>query len=157
MGVRESIGYALECDFPGCGRDTEGVNGEYGSCGDLDTAVDEWRDHEGYHGDEGTYCAEHTLFDEDEYSEHHGIRPMLPTIDNLFVLAERRIAERIRLSALTASCRVDNRVRSLELRDASFERRVRVRMGDGGWHDLVSRSQRLVAVNVEAREALAHG
>ena len=157
MGIHESIGYRLVCDFPGCDFDTEDMDGEYSSWGDRGYAIDEWRDGDGYVGDDGVFCPTHTIWVEDEDGDRDTIAPMPYTIDSLFALAERRIAERIENSARLARVRLDQRCRTLELRDDSFKRRVRVRMGDGGWDDLPSRSQRLVAVNVEAREALAHG
>lgn len=158
MGVHESIGYMLRCDFPGCDFATEDMNTEYSSWTDRSYAIDEWREGDGYVGDEGVFCPTHTIWaDEDDDGDREGIVPMPYSIDSLFVLAERRIRDRIENAARIARVRLDQRCRTLALRDESFKRRVRVRMGDGGWHDLVSRSQRLVAVNIEAREALAHG
>lgn len=158
MGVHESIGYRLRCDFPGCEFDTESMNDEYSSWTDRSYAIDEWREGDGYVGPEGVFCPTHTIWaDEDDDGDREGIVPMPYTIDSLFVLAERRIADRIENAARIARVRLDSRCRSLHLRDESFKRRVRVRMGDGGWGDLGSRSAALVAANVEAREALARG
>lgn len=170
MGVHESIGYRLVCDFPGCEFDTESMNGEYGSWGDRWYAIDEWRGGDGYFGDEGAFCPTHTIWVEDEDGDRDSIAPMPYTIDSLFVLAERRIAERIENAARLARVRHDQRVRSWELRDASHERRVRVRVEHfertvrENWEItaypgvvLRLRAQTLIHANVEARQALAHG
>ncbi|QYC54399.1 hypothetical protein SEA_PICKLES13_64 [Microbacterium phage Pickles13] len=165
MGVHESIGYMLRCDFPGCDFATEDMNTEYSSWTDRGYAIDEWREGDGYVGPEGVFCPTHTIWTTDEFDERVEIVPMPYTIDSLFVLAERRIDERIENAARLARVRHYQRVHSWELRDASRERRVRVRMAEPLVLDQrvtlherkIRHSQRLVAVNAEAREALAHG
>lgn len=157
MGVHESIGYRLVCDWPGCGFDTESMNDEYSSWTDRGYAIDEWREGDGYHGPEGTYCPTHTIWTTDEFDERVEIVPMPYTIDSLFVLAERRIADRIERSARRALDEHARRIRSWELADASIERRVRVRLGDGGWHDLRAYSHTLVDATRRAAEAVRGG
>ncbi|WNM65467.1 hypothetical protein SEA_PHONEGINGI_65 [Microbacterium phage Phonegingi] len=156
MGVHESIGYRLVCDFPGCEFDTESMNDEYSSWTDRGDAIDEWREGDGYVGPEGVFCPTHTIWVEDEDGDRDSIAPMPYTIDSLFVLAERRIADRIENAARLARVRHDQRVRSWELRDASIERMIA-----GRWHalpdeevaTLVQRSAHITAISALAFDA----
>ncbi|AWN03245.1 hypothetical protein PBI_APPA_64 [Microbacterium phage Appa] len=154
MGVHESIGYRLVCDFPGCEFDTESMNDEYSSWTDRGYAIDEWREGDGYVGPEGVFCPTHTIWVEDEDGDRDSIAPMPYTIDSLFVLAERRIAERIENAARLARVRLDVRCREWEQRDRRIERHVQVALGNGGWHDLGSRSTVLVSASRRAVESV---
>lgn len=154
MGVHESIGYRLVCDFPGCDFATEDMNGEYSSWTDRGYAIDEWREGDGYVGDDGVRCPTHTIWVEDEDGDRDSIAPMPYTIDSLFVLAERRIADRIENAARLARVRLDQRCREWEQRDRRIERHVQVALGNGGWHDLGSRSTVLVSASRRAVEAV---
>lgn len=155
MGVHQSIGYMLRCDFPGCDFATEDMNTEYSSWTDRGYAIDEWREGDGYVGDEGVFCPTHTTWaDEDEDGDREGIVPMPYSIDSLFVLAERRIADRIENAARIARVRLDQRCREWEQRDRRIERHVQVALGNGGWHDLGSRSTVLVSASRRACESV---
>lgn len=158
MGVEMIDSYHVRCDFPGC-RASTGSLGEYGAYGSPGEAEEDWREMEGYVGPLGAYCPEHTIYDPDEDGDDDdsSYRPMLPTLDNMFVLAERRIADRIERSARRALDEHARRIRSWELADASIERRVRVRLGDGGWHDLRAYSHTLVDATRRAAEAVRGG
>ncbi|ONI62656.1 hypothetical protein CSIV_14370 [Microbacterium sp. CSI-V] len=124
MSVKEQMGYALVCDFPGCGTSTSDL-GDYAFWGDISAAVDEWNDAQGYSGDLGDYCYEHTVWSAmDEDDEDDERVPMLYTIENLLVLAERRIRERIDVSTRYAMLRHERRCEAMRMRDTSRARRV---------------------------------
>ncbi|MBQ9917855.1 MAG: hypothetical protein IJO71_11740 [Microbacterium sp.] len=124
MSVKEQMGYALVCDFPGCGTSTSDL-GDYAFWGDIGAAVDEWNDAQGYSGDLGHYCYEHTVWSAtDEDDEIDERVPMLYTIENLFVLAERRIADRIASSERLALMRHGDRCREMEGRQGARRRRI---------------------------------
>ena len=111
MSVITPPSFALRCDFPDCGRDT-GDFGEYGAYGSLADAIDDWEDMDGYHGDLGTSCPDHTTWR--EMPGEPGIEeraPMPHTIDSMFVVAERYIAERIESATRHALMRHGDRVR----------------------------------------------
>lgn len=106
MSVKEQMGYAIVCDFPGCGTET-GDLGDYAFWGDVGAAVDEWSNADGYSGDLGDYCEEHTVWvscEGDDGIEERA--PMLPTLANLFALADRRAARRIELAERRALMRL---------------------------------------------------
>ncbi|MCT2087340.1 hypothetical protein M3D75_14550 [Microbacterium enclense] len=124
MSVKHQMGYSIACDFPGCGAQTRDL-GDYGFWGDIGSAVDEWTDHDGYSGDLGDFCYEHTVWSDEDDEESDGERvPMEYTVGNLFVLAERRIAERIAFRERQALMRLGDRCREMEGRQAS--RRLRI-------------------------------
>lgn len=128
MSVREQMGYALVCDFPGCGVETRDL-GDYAFWGDIGAAVDEWSDHDGYSGELGDFCYEHTVWaavDEDEDADEKRV-PMEYSIENLFVLAERRIAERIESATRRALQRHGDRCRDMAGRQG--KRRLRIELG----------------------------
>lgn len=129
MSVQQTDSYLIICDFPDCSVDT-GTLGEYGAYGSIGEAEEDWHEHEAYVGPLGTYCPTHTIFDPDSDEEQDGwpYRPMLPTIENLFVIAESRIRTRIERAELEARARLNERIRALERRDASLYRRVDVRL-----------------------------
>lgn len=166
MGVQESIGYRLVCDFPGCNFDTESMNQEYGSWTDRSYAVDEWREGDGYVGPEGVFCPTHTIWTADEDDDRVEILPMPHTIDSLFILAQRRLDERIENAARIARVRLDTRCRTLTSRDANRQRRVDTRMMQadrtltefgfdlGGRMALIVRAKSLVDASAEARKAI---
>lgn len=118
MSIKEQTGYAVECDFPDCDVKTQDL-GEYAFWGDFGTALDEWIDHDGYAGDLGQYCFEHTVWVEDEEEGIDERRPMPHTIDSLFLLAERRIAAKISFYERAALYNLGTRVRHLADRQSS--------------------------------------
>lgn len=130
MTVKEQMGYAIECDFPECGTSTQDL-GDYAFWGRIDDALDEWNDHDGCAGDLGYYCHEHTVWAENEDGDESRV-PMLPTIENLFLLAERRIARKIDYATSNALYAHGNRVRDLASRQsarfARAGREVKIRM-----------------------------
>lgn len=128
MSVREQMGYALRCDFPGCGVET-GDLGDYAFWGSIADAVDEWVDHDGISDENGTYCAEHTTWSEpDENGDDERIG-MQPTLANLFVLAERRIAATIERRTYWALQRHGDRVRRAAHEADVRHRRALTRLG----------------------------
>ena len=132
MSVKEQMGYALVCDFPGCGTETGDV-GEYAFWGDLGDAIEEWRDADGVSDESGTFCAEHTVWSEpDEHGDDERVG-MPYTIENLFVLAERHVAEVIERATRNALIRQGDLSRRMESNNArrmsSLERRW---MREGG-------------------------
>lgn len=127
MGVIESIGFALRCDFPGCSVATEDI-GDYSSWAALSSAAEEWRDCGGYLGPEGSYCSTHTIATEDDDTDP-GLAPLLYSLDALFLLAERRIAARIEHSARLARYRHERRCDEWARRDARAERNSRLLYG----------------------------
>lgn len=156
MSVLESVGYMLHCDFPGCGFETRDISDEFSSWTDLDYAIEEWRDADGYHGSDGTYCRTHTIWVEDEDGDRDEIAPMPYTIASLFVLAERRLAERIENAARLARVRHDQRIRSWDLRDASIERMIGGRwraLPDAEVETLLQRSKHIVEISRLAFDA----
>lgn len=117
MSVKEQMGYALVCDFPGCGLET-GDLGEYGFWGSLADAIEEWCDADGISDEAGTFCSTHTVWvevGEDGDEERVG---MPYTIENLFRLADRRVAEVIDREARFALMRHGDRCRAAEGRQA---------------------------------------
>ncbi|MFG6277954.1 hypothetical protein [Microbacterium sp. 5K110] len=119
MSVKEQMGYALACDFPGCSVQTRDL-GDYGFWGDIGSAVDEWTDHDGYSGDLGDFCYEHTVWSDEEDEESDGERvPMQHTLENLFALAERRVRERIDVCTRSALLRHERRCADMAQRDAN--------------------------------------
>ena len=167
MGVQESIGYRLVCDFPGCDFDTESMNSEYSSWTDRSYAVDEWVEGDGYVGAEGVFCPTHTIWVEDEDGDRDSIAPMPYTIDSLFILAQRRIDDLIENRARLARVRLDARCRTLTSRDANRQRRIDTRVMQfdesvranwalAGAPSVANlfRSQILVSASIEAREAI---
>lgn len=147
MSVQQTDSYLIICDFPDCTVDT-GTLGEYGAYGSAGEAEEDWHEHEAYVGPLGTYCPTHTIVDpdpdpdSDEDQEGWPYRPMIPTIENLFVLADSRIRTRIERAELEARARLNERVRAWERRDASLYRRVDVRLSQ---LDHLIASQPLVA------------
>jgi len=111
VSVKQQMGYALQCDFPDCDVETRDL-GDYAFWGDIDSAIDEWRDHDGFYDDErGAYCFQHVTWDED--GEKH---PMQDTLEVRFMLARRRIEDRIDASARRARIELDRRCRRMEQR-----------------------------------------
>jgi len=133
MSIHESVGYSLHCDFPGCDFETRDISDEFSSWTDIDYAIEEWREADGYHGDEGSYCRTHTLYEADEDGERDSVRPMPYTMDSLFLLAERRIAARINNLADIASFQVDRRCSDWQRREESAARRDIKQLRGTGW------------------------
>lgn len=127
MSVIESMGYALRCDFPGCDVKTGDI-GEYSFWGDVSDAREEWDSADGYTGPEGDYCPGHTIWTGDDDENDPERRPLLWSLDALFLLAERRIADRIDFLTRIALYRVDRRCEDWRRRDEQAERREVARL-----------------------------
>ena len=103
MSVKEQMGYALECDFPGCDVKTQDL-GDYAFWSDLSHAIDEWVDSDGFYDDKlGAYCHHHVEWDE-EADERV---PMQDTIETRIRFANQRILRHIERLERQALRRLD--------------------------------------------------
>lgn len=124
MSVVQQMGYALHCDFPGCDTQTRDL-GDYSFWGDLEAAREEWTDAEGVLTDDGgAYCYTHTVWehddDDDDWDDERV--PMPYTVENLFRLADRRIADVIERATWQALMRQGDRERTLAAHQGRWER-----------------------------------
>lgn len=120
MSVREQMGYALQCDFPGCDVETQDL-GDYAFWSDLSHAIDEWVDSDGFYDEKlGAYCHTHTVWDEDGDER----APMQDTIETRVWFANQRIRVRIDQLEREALRRLDRLCVDME---ESTDRRFRER------------------------------
>lgn len=103
--IVQQMGYAIQCDYPGCDANTQDL-GEYAFWGTLGDAIEEWQSSDWYYGEgDRAACGEHIIWNPDDDGDEV-IIPLEPGLEAEFFLANRRTQRRIDASVQRAEGRL---------------------------------------------------
>ncbi|HWU47805.1 MAG TPA: hypothetical protein VN133_13695 [Humibacter sp.] len=122
MTLKTSIGYFVQCDYPGCEYTTEDCNGEYSSWTDASYAVEEWTEGDAHiavtvDGVEKHYCPGHVMWGGEDDDE---LVPVPEGIEGALVLMQKRLRERIAFKFRAAALHHEQRCRELGMPHRSW-------------------------------------